>query len=72
MYNLNSFKSFMMANNLEGLLKLTHSHDNFYHYTQVDLMGVMSPRSRLLWKNKNDNATINCSHTKGVSCFQMY
>uniref|UniRef100_A0A3B4XPT9 Ig-like domain-containing protein n=1 Tax=Seriola lalandi dorsalis TaxID=1841481 RepID=A0A3B4XPT9_SERLL len=26
----------------------------------------------ILWKNKGDNATIHCNHTKGINYFQMY
>uniref|UniRef100_A0A3B4T5I9 Ig-like domain-containing protein n=1 Tax=Seriola dumerili TaxID=41447 RepID=A0A3B4T5I9_SERDU len=26
----------------------------------------------ILWKNKGDNATIHCNHTKGFDYFQMY
>ncbi|KAF7641181.1 hypothetical protein LDENG_00290380 [Lucifuga dentata] len=26
----------------------------------------------ILWRNKGDNATIDCSHTKGAGYYQMY
>lgn len=41
-------------------------------HTQVKLMEVMSPSPQYCGREKGDNATIHCSHTKGDYYYQIY
>uniref|UniRef100_A0A8D3DP03 Ig-like domain-containing protein n=1 Tax=Scophthalmus maximus TaxID=52904 RepID=A0A8D3DP03_SCOMX len=52
----------------QGLLRLSL----FLLWTPGFIDGSEVTQDSILWKNKGDNATIHCSHTKGLQYYQMY
>ncbi|AWP16074.1 Hypothetical protein SMAX5B_008929 [Scophthalmus maximus] len=52
----------------QGLLRLSL----FLLWTPGFIDGSEVTQDSILWKNKGDNATIHCSHTKGSDYYQMY
>uniref|UniRef100_A0A8C9WU71 Ig-like domain-containing protein n=1 Tax=Sander lucioperca TaxID=283035 RepID=A0A8C9WU71_SANLU len=46
--------------------------DNIKHGLISLLLFLDVSQTDILWKDQGDNATMNCSHTKGADYYQMY